>query len=320
MSNGLLIGIDGGATHSTAVAAWPDGRVAAVAYGDGLNFNNVGVEKVRQRLEDMVRELCEKTGADVDCVCAGSAALDFPADTDTTRKFTGLLSENQLDLQSDAYVALMGLTRGQPGMIAICGTGSMLMLADAAGEQYISGGWGYLMEDAGSGYTLAREGLLAAISAVEGTGPETAITGHALRYFSVNELRDIITKIYSPDFTPDKMAGFARYVLEAAGHSDTVSIEIITRNMSKLAAQAAELFKKAPGAVRIGLYGGIFGHSALAREAFEKALHVRMPEAVICVPEYEPELGAVIHLLRKRGLLTDDALNNLKETYMRIKK
>jgi len=55
-------------------------------------------------------------------------------------------------------------------------------------------------------------------------------------------------------------------------------------------------------------------------EAFEKALHVRMPEAVICVPEYEPELGAVIHLLRKRGLLTDDALNNLKETYMRIKK
>lgn len=320
MSNGLLIGIDGGATHSTAVAAWPDGRVAAAAYGEGLNFNNVGVEKVRLRLERMVRELCEKIGADVDCVCAGSAALDLPADMDTTRKFTGFLREEQLDLQSDAYVALMGLTRGEPGMIAICGTGSMLMLSDSSGNQYISGGWGYLMEDAGSGYALAREGLIAAADFYEGIGAKTLLAAHALNYFEVNELRDIIGHIYAPDFTPDKMAGFARYVLEAVDNGDAVAASILNRNMTKLAVQAAELFKKAPGAVRIGLYGGIFGHSRTAREAFGKALHSHMPDAIICAPEYEPELGAVIHLLRKRGLLTEDALRNLKETYMRIKK
>ena len=30
MSRGLLIGIDGGGTHSSAVAVWPDGRIAAI--------------------------------------------------------------------------------------------------------------------------------------------------------------------------------------------------------------------------------------------------------------------------------------------------
>lgn len=320
MKNGLLIGIDGGATHSTAVAAASDGRILAAAYGDGLNFNNVGVEKVRLRIEALVRELCDKTGMDADCVCVGSAALDLPADEETTRRFTGYLKYEQLDLQSDAYIALMGLTRGEPGMIAICGTGSMLMLADSEGKQHISGGWGYILEDAGSGYAIARQGLIAAINDFEGIGETTAITAHVCGYFGVSEMREVINRLYDPSFTPDMLAGFARYVLTEAENSDETARSIIRSNMSKLAAQAAELFKKAPGAVRIGLYGGIFAHSPAANEAFETALHSRMPEAEICSPEYTPELGAVIHLMNRRGTLTAEALENMKATYERIRK
>jgi len=320
MPEALFIGIDGGATHSTAAAAWPDGTIACVEYGDGLNFNNVGIETVRLRIEDIVRRICQKTGAAVDCVCVGSAALDMPADKETTEKFTGLLTASQIDLQSDAYVALMGLTQGQPGMIAICGTGSMLLLADSEGRQYTSGGWGYIMEDAGSGYALAREGLLAAIAEYEGVGAHTAIYAHACGYFNTENLRGIIDRIYAPEFTPDKMSGFARHVLEEAENGDAVARSIIDRNMCKLARQAAALFQKAPGAVRIGLYGGIFAHSPIARNAFESELKRHMPEAIVCTPEFTPELGAIIHIIKKRGLLDAQRLQNLKETYARIKK
>ena len=312
----LLIGIDGGGTHSTAAAAWPDGRIAGVAFGGGLNFYNVGVETVRLRLEAMVEELCKKTGAVSPLVCVGMSALDAPADEAMLLKFTtGAFTPGQLDLQSDAYVALMGFTRGQPGMIVICGTGSMLLLLDEQGNQLVSGGWGYLLADAGSGYTLSRLALLSIIDEYEGLGEKTSLTPLALDYFGVTSLRQIIDKVYAPDFTPDRLAGFARYVLQEAARGDAVAVSVLNSTMPKLAAQAAQLLKKEPNATQVGLYGGIFAHSPAARACFADTLCQLAPQAQICTLEYPPELGAIIHLMRKEGLLTDSALTTLKDTY-----
>lgn len=317
---GLYIGIDGGGTHSTAAAAWPDGRVAAVTEGLGLNYHNVGVEPVRLRLEEMVKTLEAQAGAPAEKICVGMSALDGPADEATLALFaSGTLSPAALDLQSDAYAALMGFTQGEPGMIVICGTGSMLLLVDEAGNQHVSGGWGYLLSDAGSGYTLAREALLKVIDAAEGTGPSTPLTALALDYFGASHPRGIIDRVYAPDFTPDKMAGFAPCVIAQAEQGDPGALDILTRNMERLARQAAQLFRKAPGARRVGLYGGIFAHSALARRIFQTTLAELRPEAVVCDLQYPPELGAIIHLMRKTGTLNEASLRLLKETYEEIK-
>ena len=321
LANKLLIGIDGGGTHSTAVAACPDGRIAAVTEGGGLNFHNVGVETVRLHLEAMVDDLCRQTGCEAGEVCVGMSALDAPADESTTAAFcTGMFTPEQLDLQSDAYIALMGFTLGQPGVIVICGTGSMLLMLDGQGQQHAAGGWGYLLGDAGSGYTLAREALLAVIDATEGTGPATPLTGDALAYFHVQFPRGLIDRVYDPAFTPDKLAGFARHVIARAVEGDPVALEILARNMARLARTAAQLIASTPEARKIGLYGGIFQHSELAVRLFTEAVQSLAPEAEICPLDYPPELGALIHLLCKRGLLTDAVLANLKSTYEEIRK
>ena len=321
MKYDLLIGIDGGGTHSTAAAAWLDGRAAAVAYGDGLNYHHIGVEKVRLRLEKMVSELCEKTGAEHPLVCVGMSALDGPADEEILARFTtGRLAPGQLDLQSDAYAALMGFTRGNPGMIVICGTGSMLLLLDEEGRQHVSGGWGYLLADEGSSYTLAREALLAMIDESEGMGERTALTARALSYFDVAAPRMIIDRIYAPDFTPDRLAGFARCVLQEAEAGEPVALSILHRTMPRLAAQAAQLLKKAPGASRVGLYGGVFLNSHAARTCFADTLCRLAPHAQICSLEYPPELGAIIHLLRREGILCETTLQRLKTTYEEVKR
>ena len=321
MQQGLLIGIDGGGTHSTAVAAWPDGRIAAIAYGGGLNYHNVGVDTVRDRLNEMVRELCEKAGAPAYRVCVGMSALDGPGDEPTHAMFTSdLITREQLDLQSDAYIALMSFTRGEPGMIVICGTGSMLLLRDEAGAQHVSGGWGYLLGDTGSGYTLAREGLLAAIDASEGLGYPTSLESLACRYFGTATLRQMIDCIYAPGFTPDRMAGFARHVLEAADAGDAAASDILQRNMNRLARQTVCLLEKSPAAKRIGLYGGIFAHSEKARKCFGNTLHALAPHAEICTLEYPPEVGAIIHLMQKEGILNKESLNLLKYSHEDMQK
>lgn len=319
MKYDLLIGIDGGGTHSTAAAAWPDGRIAAVAYGDGLNYHHIGIERVRLRMEEMVAQLCEKAGAARPLVCVGMSALDAPADEATLGKFTaGRFEPGQLDLQSDAYAALMGFTRGKPGVIVICGTGSMLLLLDEEGRQHVSGGWGYLLADEGSSYTLAREALLAVIDESEGMGEKTVLTRHALDYFGVTSPRMIIDKVYAPDFTPDRLAGFARHVLMEAENGERVACAILHKTMPRLAAQAAQLMKKAPQANRVGLYGGVFMHSAAARACFTDTLCSLAPQAEICSLDYPPELGAIIHLMRREGILCDSALQLLKNTYKEI--
>ena len=316
MQQGLLIGIDGGGTHSTAVAAWPDGRIAAVAHGGGLNYHNIGVDTVRRRLQDMVQELCEKAGAPLHRVCVGMSALDGPADEQTHALFTSdLITREQLDLQSDAYIALMGFTRGEPGMIVICGTGSMLLLRDEAGAQHVSGGWGYLLGDTGSGYTLAREGLIAAIDATEGLGCPTVLESLACRYFGTSTLRQTIDCIYAPDFTPDRMTGFARHVIQAADDGDTAASDVLQSNMNRLARQTVCLLEKAPAARRVGLYGGIFAHSEKAQACFTHTLRALAPRAKICALEYTPELGAIIHLMQKEGLLSQERLSLLKQSY-----
>lgn len=319
MQNSLFIGIDGGGTHSTAVAAYPDGRIAAVTEGGGLNFHTSGIETVRTRMESMVDVLCRQCDAPAAQVCVGMSALDAPADEITLSHFCGgMFNKEQLDLQSDAYIALMGFTMGNPGVIVICGTGSMLLMLNDKGEQRVAGGWGYLLGDYGSGYALAHDGLLAVIDASEGVGPDTAIFADALHYFDAAAPRLLIDRIYAPDTMPADIAGFARHVLARAQENDAVAYEIVSRNMQRLALSAAKLIASAPEANRVGLYGGIFRHSDLAREIFSQSLKSLSPGASICNPDYPPELGALIHLFKKNGTLTDEVLARMKSSYQEV--
>ncbi len=319
MSRGLLIGIDGGGTHSSAAAVWPDGRVAAAASGGGMNFHNDGVETVRRRLEEIVRMLCARAGAPAEKICAGLSALDGPGNEETKALLASdACPAGALDLQSDAYIALMGCTLGNPGMIVICGTGSMLLLLDREGHQHVSGGWGTLLEDAGSGFTLAREALLSVAAEADGIGPDTGLATLALSYFGADTPRDLIGRVYAPDCGADRIAGFARCVLEAAEGGNQAAKEILRRNMTRLGYQAAQLLKKAPGVTCTGVYGGIFAHSAAARQAFGEALRAAAPEAEVCEPAFPPELGAVIHLLSAENRLNDSVLQNIAKTWKEI--
>lgn len=322
MAHSLYIGIDGGGTHSTAVAIRPDGRVAALAREDGLNFWNSGVETVRIRTENMVKALCQKTNVPVAeaMVCVGSSALDLPADEATTRQFAqGCLAFEQLDLQSDAYAALMGCTLGEPGVIVICGTGSMLVLVDSNGNQIPAGGWGYLLGDAGSSYTLARESLIAVIDALDGIGASTPLVNDALAFFDAEaHPRAIIDRVYAPDFGPENLAAFARFVLTRANEGDPTAYEIVKRNMNRLGRLAAQMLLKDEKARRIGLYGGVFEHNPFARELFMNTVLAAVPDTQLCPVVFPPEVGAVIHLLCKENLLTPQVVEHIKITSKEI--
>ncbi|MBR6525066.1 MAG: hypothetical protein IKT57_03765 [Clostridia bacterium] len=314
-----FIGVDGGGTRTTCVLARNDGTVLKRSIGEGINFNNIGMEEARKRLHKAVTKLLEGTDVSFDCICIGMSALDYAADEETTRLFAGdLFDPDKMDMQSDAYTALMGYTLGQSGMIIICGTGSMLLMVDGKGNQQVTGGWGHILGDPGSSHALAMDGLRAAINHWEGVSQAPRLAEKAMEHFKLSYPRQLIERVFDPACSPATIAQFAKEVLILAAEGDACAYDIVFRNMDHTAAEAAALLIHAPEAARVGLHGGVFTHNPLACELFTQALQARIPHAVTGMAEYPPELGALIHVFAKRGLVTDSVLHTLKESYAAI--
>lgn len=321
MSDSYFVGVDGGGTKTIAVAARRDGTVVAMERGTGINYHHTGLECARDHLREILNRLEGKVNGSCEELAIGMPALDRAADEALTRAFAGdCFDPALLDIQSDAYMALAGFTLGRPGMIVICGTGSILLMLDENGQQHVRGGWGHLLGDAGSGYALAIDALRAAIDDWENVGPHTALSQAAMKHFQLSNPRDLIEVLYSARCTQADIAQFGRDVLECCDRGDAMAERVTCRNMEALAANAAEMIGRVPQANHVGICGGILTNNRYAQTMFQQALACRCPEAVIGRPEFPPELGAVIHSLNKRHLLTPEVLRNLKHSYAAVTK
>ena len=71
-----------------------------------------------------------------------------------TRLVQALVSGADIHVVSDAETALYGAHGGGPGVIVIAGTGSIALGRNAAGREARAGGWGWLVDDAGSAFAI----------------------------------------------------------------------------------------------------------------------------------------------------------------------
>ena len=316
----VIIGVDGGGSKSIGVAADGNGRVLAAFRGKGMNYYQIGMDQARQNLKEIVDALLSACGGVCGLLSVGMPALDTTADEPTVRAFAGDVFDPQsLILESDACMTLLGMTGGEQGMIVICGTGSMALLSDGNGYR-AAGGWGYLLGDPGSGYSIAMAGLRAAIRCWEGTGPETGLRKRALVHFGLRQPRDLIALIYDSACGPDTVARFAGQVFALAESGDKEAERVLEDETRCIAWQAASLLRDAPGVEKVGLYGGIFQHQPLARRLFADALRDRLPGRAMQIvePEYPPEIGAVIRGFKRLGTLNAERLANLKNSYEKL--
>ena len=291
----IHIGIDGGGTHAMAAAVTGDGSVLTVREGGSLNENNLGRALVREHLHALVGEVLRECGAErFTSLTAGLASLDGPGSPD----MTAALCAPDWDmagvrLESDAMVALSGGTLGAPGMAVICGTGSMILLADGQGRQRVSGGWGYALGDPGSGYELAAQAVRHVLCLSE-RGESTGQLGETvLGYFGVHRPRELLGAFYRVPFDPAFPAGLAGQVLSLAGEGEKVCLGMVREQMRRLADQAAPLLKDQDPLPDIYVYGGIFRHHPWTVQLFAQALE-KAGKPEVAFPEFPPEIGAVL--------------------------
>ena len=280
------LGIDGGGTRTTAVVTDENENIITRKSGGTINFYSVGMETARENLASLMNEISSETGIiSFDGAFIGCSALDCEADDETTDKLCkGVINAVKTKMHSDVYIALKSVKDAKCPAVAICGTGSIATGEDENGRNYVTGGWGHILGDEGSAYSIAVSALRICSHNCD-NGEKTPLLESAEKFFGVDDFRKAVDVIYSSDMTKDRLARFA----EELDMNDETVRRIIINEAQKFAFTVQTLLEKMKNCDVLGLYGGVFQHNNFFREEFSDAIKSKFPETEIKLIDTPPE-------------------------------
>lgn len=307
MSKIVYIGADGGGTKTAlAASGFSPEEETLIWEGAGINYNFIGVKKAAKNFAEAIQKLSVPEETVIAGIAIGDPSVDDLTVSPMTDSFVSLVREYlslpltcPIHIKSDVYMTLYGLTEEAPGALMVSGTGAMGMAIDAGGALHVTGGWGRLTEDEGSGYFIAVNGIKAALRYYDETGPATILLKKMKDYFGMENPRDFILKYYANPQVFPEIAGFAKVVGDAAV-SDKEALHILHRCGDTLAAGMRSLFRKAHLYDNCaGIYGSVLLHNELVRDRFERVLLQEYPKARVMVPSIRPEEAALKYIIKK---------------------
>ena len=312
--NDWYIGIDAGGTKTELLAGRRGKAPTIRLLGKGANLQRVGPQRAAQTLGGLVEEFLEgggelgnasgetKNGGGslpdaiprrVGSLCAGIAGAGRPDEQRAIEKqlckYLGDNCPSSLRIVHDAEIALEAAFEGESGVIIITGTGSIVLARAEDGALLRAGGWGYLLGDDGSGFTLGRRGLRSVAAYYDG-GPETQLCKRVAETFGIDSSEDLIQSVYSEKLS---IAAVAPLVIAAATDGDEVSEAIVRDVIQALTTQVSWLIKRADSIDhQVALLGGLTNETYY-RDRLSKALRGRFDGWTIGAPRHRPVVGAL---------------------------
>ena len=293
-----VVGIDAGGTKTVAARATPDGQVVAQARRGGANLRTHGELAV----EVVLHEVMEAVGAFDDgapvAVCVGMAGVDRPDEAATVRGILRRLGCRQrVVVVNDALIALVAGADRACGICVVAGTGSIVYGVNVTGVAARAGGWGPVLADEGSGFSVGRQALAAVMRATDGRGPRTALVSAVLQHYGVSTPDALVQAIYGAADQRRQVASLGPVVEAARAEGDRVAEELLAQAADELARAAQSV------AVRLSMRGDVFpfvlaGGMFVASPWMARALVARLgevaPRATVMPWPVEPVRGAVV--------------------------
>ncbi|OXM14679.1 N-acetylglucosamine kinase [Paenibacillus herberti] len=314
-----ILGLDGGGTRTTICVADESGLELQRFEAGPLNINGQREGAAEQTLAAVAHELERRGVPLVGCIslCIGAAGISNPqarnrlAAALELHGFRGILT-----LAGDHETALWGALEGQPGIVLIAGTGSICYGRGVSGETHRAGGFGHLIDDEGSGYSIGRAMLSAIVRAADGrsSGP-TALAAPVLGLLELNGLPDLVRWVYDPARVKKDIAGLAPLLSAACEAGDAAALAIAEHNAAALAELAEEV------AVRLDLadgqlapLGSVLLRCAPLRAAFAARLAQRLPRLRLTGAHRDAAHGAVLLAQRELAAAPSTAASTAPST------
>jgi glucosamine kinase len=272
----VYIGIDGGGTRAVALVVDSSGEELARVEGQPGLIRVTDPAAGAAALSDLAARALSEAGAEPVAVvmCCGLAG----AGREPERR--GLEVALQLNAPArrvivitDAEAALYDAFGSGPGILLIAGTGSIAWGRAHDGRVARCGGWGHILGDEGSGYSIGLAALRASVRAHDGRSETTLLLEAILRHTGVSGPEALVG--WSASATKGKIGALAPLVTRAAEQDDRVARVIVETAAGELALHVSALYRRMmpweepPG---IALGGGLIAPGGPMRDVTIDAL------------------------------------------------
>ena len=215
LANGLLIGVDGGATKTiAAVFDLHAGTVTAAETGPS-NPEAVGYEAAAASINEAISAALGEAKP-VAAAVLGVAGIDTEAERKRLLSGVTALRAPVILAVNDVVAAWAAGSLAAPGIAAISGTGSNTFGVNAHGAAWRCGGWGHIVGDEGSGYMVAVDAIRAVLAYRDGRRDWTPLVPRLLEFYGLRHIEDIKPVIYR-DFDKARISAFAVQVARGCG-------------------------------------------------------------------------------------------------------
>jgi N-acetylglucosamine kinase-like BadF-type ATPase len=300
-----LIGIDGGGTKTDCAVADLSGKIIQQSTGKPSNFMVIGVEEAIENIFALIEEnlfALEGDFADVKQIVIGTAGAGRDEDALLLEKgFKDYADQEGIHFKgvkvlSDAHIALEGAFPASAGCILIAGTGSILFGKDESGTIHHVGGFGRLIGDEGSGYSIGRKALNAVSKASDGRGEETLISELLDAKMNSGTSINIINKVYNEKLD---VASVAKIVIEAAAEGDPIAEDILDEEADELVLHIRSLLNKInTNNLNVAFSGSLIDNKNYYSDLIKRKIKSTLPNIKVIQPAFPPLGGAILFAKR----------------------
>lgn len=248
----LILAVDAGGTSTRAVVIDSSGRTLGYGRAGGGNPVSSGPGEAAESLETAVRGALAASGSDPTAIVsttlamAGAAthrAADDPRNRVIADALAGCGIRVPFALRSDLLAMYCAGTPALDGYAMVAGTGAAAIRVRGGVVEHVVDGMGWLLGDAGSGFSLGHAVTRAVVADVDGRGLATAMTPALLSMLEIDAtagptpgprspvLEELVDVLYA--MRPVRLAQFAP--LAFAFPQDPVARAIVEETTDALA-------------------------------------------------------------------------------------
>lgn len=294
----VIGGLDGGGTKTECVIYDPaTGRLGWARAGP-LNTNYISADEAARNALSALTDAAATAGSHVSCLrlLVVAAPWSEALVAEVARRSA---PEIAVEAAGEDRAALMGGWLRPSGLVLTAGTGSRCAWIPDTGTEppIVTGAWGSLFGDEGSGYDIGCRALRAAARHWDGRGPATALGALVESAWQLEQPKAVVRFVYGPPpgGWRGRIAALCPLVGRAAADGDQSALDILDQAAAGLAEMVAATARLAGlrQPYRLLTAGGVFGLGELLLAPLRGHL-ATLGAAEIFRPELTAAYGALL--------------------------